>query len=94
MSLMELIENGLKQGGYDGLFNPGACACKLDDLAPCGCLDAGVCEPGVFVEGPCDECAGGKPCDFHIGPNAEAHGQAVARPVQPLVRNSESTKGE
>lgn len=74
MTLKELIEDGLKRHGYDGLFSPDVCACKIGDLAPCG-GDMGGCEPGVFTEGPCSNCCGGKLCDFHIGhgiPNATA----------------------
>jgi hypothetical protein len=66
MTLKELIEDGLKRHGYDGLFSPDVCACKIGDLAPCGC-DMSGCEPGVFMEGPCSNCCGDKQCDFHIG---------------------------
>ena len=66
MTLLELVKDGLERHGYDGLFNPDVCACKPDDLAPC-CGDMGGCEPGVFTDGPCGNCMGGRPCDFHIG---------------------------
>ena len=65
--LIDLIEEGLKRHGYDGLFSrDGCCACKIGDLAPCEGV-VSTCEPGVFTDGPCDNCCGGKPCDFHIG---------------------------
>ncbi len=66
MNLMELIEDGLKRHGYDGLFYESQCACKIGDIYPCG-GEINGCEPGVFVDGPCDSCCGGAPCDFHIG---------------------------
>ena len=30
----------LEQSGFDGLYVPGECACLLDDLAPCGSVQA------------------------------------------------------
>ncbi len=32
----EMIHEYLVKNGYDGLFEPGVCACLLEDLAPCG----------------------------------------------------------
>ena len=72
MNLIDLIEDGLKRHGYDGLYNAGVCACKLDDLAPCGEVSSS-CEPGVFTNEPCVNCCGDKPCDFHIGPIANVY---------------------
>ena len=40
MTLLEIVALYLRQNGYDGLFNESECACKIDDLAPCG-------EPGM-----------------------------------------------
>lgn len=64
MTVIELIKEGLMRHGYDGLFCPGVCACKIDKLAPCGEL-FDDCEAGHLL--PCDgSCDMGK-CDFHIG---------------------------
>ena len=68
---LKVLRDGLKANGYDGLYVEDSCACKLDDLAPCGEMN-GDCEPGVFTDGPCANCEGGEPCDFHIGPKARA----------------------
>ena len=52
----------LRHNGYDGLWNPeGQCACKVDDLAPCGEMTA-ECTAGY--ERACD-CGDH---DYHIGP--------------------------
>jgi hypothetical protein len=38
----------LKEKGYDGLYYPGACACEIGDLRPCGSTieDTLECKPG------------------------------------------------
>ena len=49
MTIQELINEVLKERGYDGLFCPDAdCACEVDHLFPCDqiCIDA---EPGYKV---------------------------------------------
>jgi len=75
MTLIELIKDSLKQNGYDGLFNPGGCDCKLDDLCPCD--DPGlICKGGVLQTGDddhCENCEGTDTCDFHIGPTDPHH---------------------
>lgn len=56
----------LTRRGFDGLYYPGECACKVDDLYPCG--ERQNCEPGVLK--PCPETCGEH--DWHIGkPEAE-----------------------
>ncbi len=65
MNMQQLIEQALKQHGFDGLFNTdGGCACKVDDLFPCDnpCAD---CEPGYLA--PCDgSCEDPTRCDWHM----------------------------
>lgn len=34
-TLLELIKEGLKINGFDGLYADGCCACDLNDFAPC-----------------------------------------------------------
>ena len=53
--------NWLIKRGFDGLYNPGECACLADDLYPCG--ERGECYPGV--KKPCPEDCGEH--DWHIG---------------------------
>ena len=60
MDIQTMLEQYLQEHGYDGLFNPGVCACKLDDLMPCG--EPGNCKAGYLVEG----CTCGEGCKFHI----------------------------
>ena len=37
MTVMDILKQGLKDNGYDGLVaDHGECGCKLDNLAPCG----------------------------------------------------------
>lgn len=59
--------NWLTARGFDGLWNSdGDCACKVDDLYPCGERDN--CKPGVLKPCPPD-CA---EHDWHIGPKPTA----------------------
>ena len=39
MTLQQIVEAGLRAGGFDGLCR-GDCGCRLDDLMPCN-------EPGI-----------------------------------------------
>ena len=57
--------------GFAGLFHPdGDCACKLDDLWPCG-YPNGDCRAGVFVECPGEGCEGYRvDGHYHIGQSA------------------------
>lgn len=64
----QILADGLKRAGYDGLFSPDSCACTVDDLCPCCDGPTPCCDAGVFTDGPCYNCDGNvKPCDFHIG---------------------------
>ena len=75
MDLIQIVADGLKKNGYDGLFVEDGCACKVDDLAPCGCL-AEVCCPGVLIEiESCSNCTIQHPCDFHMGHKPNTGGQ-------------------
>jgi hypothetical protein len=61
MDVTDIIKDYLGKNGFDGLFNEDAeCACKADDIAPCGELSAS-CEAGKLA--PCD-CGDGH--DWHI----------------------------
>jgi len=53
MNVREIIENWLKENGYDGLYYPDECACTIHDLMPCHGSQACDCEPGY--EHPGDE---------------------------------------
>lgn len=62
MNLHDLVRQALEAGGYDGLFHAdGDCACKKDDLFPCG-EPSPSCQPGY--ERPCPGCCGEH--DWHI----------------------------
>jgi len=60
-SIADIVTKFLEDNGYDGLYLPGECACKLDDLFPCGQVDL-WCQRGYLQEGD-DEF------DFYIGSN-------------------------
>jgi len=66
MEVKQILKDYLKENGYDGLFYPGECACKIDDLCPCqsNCMD---CQPGYFKDK--EDCDYPDGCDFYIGPN-------------------------
>jgi hypothetical protein len=43
----DLLKPWLKEHGYDGLYNNEECACRVDELAPCGWSpDVCECLPG------------------------------------------------
>lgn len=75
MDVRQIVSDWLGANGYDGLFQPGECACKKDDLYPCGemMLD---CRPGYLK--PAESCPvhdwhiGSKSCDNTCG---ECHGE-------------------
>jgi hypothetical protein len=72
MTVANIIETWLKENGYDGLYCPGECACKIGDLIPCDSEGALNCEPGVRQsEDVCRENG----YDFMIGPRADKEGQ-------------------
>ncbi len=65
--VIEIVAEYLDREGFDGLFCD-ECACKKDDLAPCGNI-YGDCTAGYLQ--PCPDDCGDH--DFHIGcdkPNA------------------------
>jgi hypothetical protein len=57
-----LIKQLLIDGGYDGLYVPGECACELSDLEPCDGMTSD-CKPGYKRE-----CDCGEGHNFHVGP--------------------------
>ena len=59
----DIVISWLKLFGYDGLFDPGNCACSTDDIAPCGELSL-YCQPGY--KQPCNGTCDSGNCDFHI----------------------------
>jgi hypothetical protein len=67
MTTKDLLIEGLKAHGFDGLCNSDAsCGCGIDDLAPCG-GDCNVldCEPAY--KRPCKGAACPHPCDGYDG---------------------------
>lgn len=67
MIVREIVKAYLDANGFDGLFNgDGDCACRKDDLCPCGenCMD---CTPGY--KSPCPEDCGDH--DWHISASKE-----------------------
>jgi len=62
-TVREILSVWLKANGYDGLYLPGICGCRADDLAPCCDSSNTGCQAGY--QQPCD-C--GEGCKFHIGP--------------------------
>ncbi len=52
MNILNLIQAKLIEDGFDGLYNEnGECACKHDDLEPCGHIES-ECYAGYLA--PCD----------------------------------------
>ncbi len=61
MDVRQIVSNWLEVNGYDGLFQPGECACKNDDLYPCGEMTLD-CQPGYLK--PAGNCS---VHEWHIG---------------------------
>ncbi len=52
MTVIKIVEQYLRQNGYDGLYNEnGECACKTDGLVPCEQIGDDCCA-GYLA--PCD----------------------------------------
>ncbi|HDY89554.1 MAG TPA: hypothetical protein ENH82_15765 [bacterium] len=53
-AVKNIIEDYLKKHGFDGLYYPGECSCKIGDLQPCDspCM---ACEPGYITSDPSGE---------------------------------------
>lgn len=63
MTVLDMVKAALEAGGYDGLFQPGACACLISDLSPGNCLREN-CSAGHKVHSKdCKYCKSG---DWHI----------------------------
>ena len=60
-TVLEMVALHLKTHGFDGLFNEGTCACKAEDLAPCGEISS-ECRAGYLA--PCPKDCGEH--DWHI----------------------------
>lgn len=44
MNILDIIPEGLKMFGYDGLVCPGICGCEIGDLSPGNCFTE-YCQP-------------------------------------------------
>ncbi len=70
-TVKEIVRDYLNENEFDGLYQPGECACEKSDLAPCGetPLD---CMVGYKI--PPNECQGacGPDCHWGIGPKKSA----------------------
>jgi hypothetical protein len=53
MNCEDIIIKYLIDNKYDGLYIPGGCGCKLDDLMPC-CENFADCKPGYITY--CKDC--------------------------------------
>jgi hypothetical protein len=51
MTVIEIVEQYLREHGYDGLYAEGECACKLGEVGPCDAVQ-GDCCAGYLA--PCD----------------------------------------
>jgi hypothetical protein len=62
INLRGIIADWLRTHGYDGLYDDdGECACRLNDLIPCGDANPTYCKPGVI-----SICTCGEGHDSHI----------------------------
>lgn len=63
ITIQGIVEQWLKTNGYDGLYCPSECACRVGDLMPCS-EPGTACIAGVLAT--CDGSCGEGGCDFHI----------------------------
>tara|TARA_Y100000310_G_C20624286_1_gene785002 strand:- start:350 stop:529 length:180 start_codon:yes stop_codon:yes gene_type:complete len=49
-TVLAILEQWLKANGYDGLYSPGECACKIGDLIVCE-SECSQCAPGYLWPG-------------------------------------------
>ena len=61
-TVRDIIKKYLDYNGYDGLYFPGECACKKEDICPCS-ENPLECKPGYLCPCDCGEH------DWHIGPD-------------------------
>ena len=61
MTIHEIVKRWLVENKYDGLFSPGVCSCKIDDLMPCDEPNCTECEAGHVKY--CDECHNSNGCE-------------------------------
>ena len=66
LNVSAIIADYLRAHGYDGLYCPDECACRLPDILPCG-YTQGDCYPGYLS--PCPAECGEH--DWHVGPEKE-----------------------
>ncbi len=64
-TVINILRQWLTSNGYDGLYVVGECGCLVDDLVPCGAVEAEVCTAGYKVDGCDDDCPIGE-CDWHV----------------------------
>lgn len=70
MNIQTITLEYLKANGFDGLYNPGLCACKRDDLMPCDQPSIDECHPGYLQPQEQAEYGEGEAdCEFYIGKN-------------------------
>jgi hypothetical protein len=68
VTVLDIVRQYLDSNGFDGLYAwDCGCACKCDDLAPCGNIGHD-CMPGYLQSCP-DDCGDH---DWHIGPKRVA----------------------
>ena len=81
MNVKEIVEKYLKEYGYDGLYEPGECACVTADLMPCDSEAALNCLPGHIYP-----AAKGSEYTFMIGETKEKVGEfAYPPPEKPIT---------
>ena len=60
MNVKKIVKEYLEKNGFDGLYTPGECSCKLEDLIQCDMCGLEECMPGYLQPGDEDY-------DFFIG---------------------------
>lgn len=77
MDPIQIIGYELSANRYNGLFVEDACACEVDDVAPCGGLADKCCLDVLIDIESCGNCTKRHQCDFHIGPKPNEEDKAL-----------------
>lgn len=73
MNIREMVRQYLEANQFDGLYNAGECACKKDDLFPCGDPHMAYCKPGYLAPCPQDGTDACGEHDWHIAEKQRPH---------------------
>lgn len=67
IEVRDIVADWLQKKGFDGLYDPGCCACEIGDLMPCDNPNHGCVAGYKVMKKDSDECE----ADWHMTSNKE-----------------------